>query len=322
MATAAGNAHFVEEEYELAVQMYTEALKESPNDADVLSKRSGAYLKLNQLQLALRDATEAVKIDPLLRMAHYRQGIAFFGMEKFRDAFKSFVKGKELAGNQENVSSRFKTWIRKCEAEIEDDDMDTLDTPASQGACPTPAAEPPAPTTPAASAFRHEWYQSPAHVTVSVFQKNLQSSDVAVQFDRHQCMVTFTISGQHVKALDLALFGPIDPSESTYRVSTVKVEIKMKKAETAQWDQLQRSLVAVLPTAASVTPVVNPVPVKPYASNRDWNKIDKTLTDELEQEKPEGEAAMQKLFADIYAKADESTRRAMNKSFVRTEGDS
>ncbi|RHY32694.1 hypothetical protein DYB32_002345 [Aphanomyces invadans] len=229
MATAAGNAHFVEEEYELAVQMYTEALKESPNDADVLSKRSGAYLKLNQLQLALRDATEAVKIDPLLRMAHYRQGIAFFGMEKFRDAFKSFVKGKELAGNQENVSSRFKTWIRK-----------------------------------------HEWYQSPTHVTVSVFQKNLQSSDVAVHFDRHQvrepsvffknfpiahysfqCLVTFTISGQHVKALDLALFGPIDPSESTYRVSTVKVEIKMKKAETTQWDQLQRSLMAVLPTAGT-----------------------------------------------------------------------
>jgi cobalamin biosynthesis protein CobT len=54
---------------------------------------------------------------------------------------------------------------------------------------------------------------------------------------------------------------------------------------------------------------------KPYASDRNWNAIDKEIKDELENEKPEGDSALNGLFKQIYDRADSPTRRAMMKSY-------
>ena len=67
-------------------------------------------------------------------------------------------------------------------------------------------------------------------------------------------------------------------------------------------------------------PTVKGTKNRPYASHRDWDAIDKSLEEELNAEKPEGDEALNTLFKQIYANADEDTRRAMVKSMQTSGG--
>lgn len=50
-----------------------------------------------------------------------------------------------------------------------------------------------------------------------------------------------------------------------------------------------------------------------------WDKLEAEVKKEEKDEKLEGDAALNKLFQQIYANADEDMRRAMNKSYVRND---
>ncbi|RLN74272.1 hypothetical protein BBJ28_00006224 [Nothophytophthora sp. Chile5] len=121
-----GNALFVEEAYLEAAACYTRALEAQPQDADALSKRAAAYLKLHKLQEAAADASRAAELDASLHMAHLRQGcvhVAFpfaFSLEQYVEAKRAFQRGKQAAPKaNEALAKRFLTWLRKCDAELD-----------------------------------------------------------------------------------------------------------------------------------------------------------------------------------------------------------
>jgi Flp pilus assembly protein TadD len=69
----AGNAAFVDEDFEAAVGHYTAALAAGPH-AEARTKRAAAYLKLNKFAEAAVDAEEAVKLSPESVLALHHKG--------------------------------------------------------------------------------------------------------------------------------------------------------------------------------------------------------------------------------------------------------
>lgn len=55
-------------------------------------------------------------------------------------------------------------------------------------------------------------------------------------------------------------------------------------------------------------------------NKKNWDEINKDLKKQESTEKPEGDAALNALFKQIYERADEDTRRAMIKSYQTSGG--
>lgn len=64
MAREEGNAQFKAGDFAAAVKSYTESIKRDPNDPKAYNNRAAAYTKLVALPEALKDADEAIRVDP------------------------------------------------------------------------------------------------------------------------------------------------------------------------------------------------------------------------------------------------------------------
>lgn len=87
----AGNEHFKKKEYQKAVECYSNALSQCPQDheckAVFLKNRAACYLKLQQYSLALCDCTQALSITPNDAKALYRRAMAYQAAGNLTDAF-------------------------------------------------------------------------------------------------------------------------------------------------------------------------------------------------------------------------------------------
>ena len=354
IAFTEGNELFVDEDYEGAAEAFSRAISESTEadvtNANYYAKRAAAYLKLKRYEEAMDDAVQAIKLNPDLAAAYLRQGLAAFHLDEYESAKVAFEKGVTLVTSKKQKET-YETWIRKCDAEIDDDDdddsdEDKADSDGQDGDIQSMEQEAgkennnavdtgsnfsgsknlPVPTPETMPArFRHDWYQTMDCVVISLMAKNQSEETVNVEFDTRNVTITVNLEDGNDFLLDIDLFDEIDPGTATYRISKPKIEIKLRKNSQYQWPKLERAGddVVILKSSAGAVPAViadSKKSTKAYASNRDWDKIGQDLKKEEEEEKLEGEDALNKLFRDIYSKANEDTRRAMNKSFQTSGG--
>jgi len=179
--------------------------------------------------------------------------------------------------------------------------------------------------------IRHEWYQTQTHVIVSILARNVSKDNVTIDFGERSVDATIVLESSAEYQLSLSLFHKVIASECKFSVGTVKVELKLKKLVPGKWETLEGTGEAevqsmnVAPPAPADVSEAGPSTVAPSkqvysGSKKNWDEIETDLKKKEEEEKPEGEEALNKLFKDIYGRADEDTRRAMNKSFQTSGG--
>ncbi|KAK8679868.1 hypothetical protein V6N13_108831 [Hibiscus sabdariffa] len=322
-------AAFIDDHFELALHLYSQAIQLTPENAELYADRSQANIKLHNFPEAVADANEAIELDPSMSKAYLRKAIACMKLEDYQTAKAALETGAALAPGE----SRFSKLITGCEERIAEKtgnlpeqtlEVGTkIDVPAREiepdmnQPDPVIVAAPPKPT------YRHEFYQKPEEVVVTIFAKGIPLDCVKVDYGEQILSVTINAPGKDAYHFQPRLFAKIIPDKCRYDVLSTKIEIRLAKAEPVHWTSLEFSRevsVAQRVNVSSVSAKQRPVYPSSKPKPVDWDKIEAQVKKEEKDEKLDGDAALNKFFRDIYQDADEDTRRAMQKSFVESNG--
>ncbi|KAL5530275.1 STI1 [Sanghuangporus sanghuang] len=90
-----GNALFKKGDFAGAVKSYTESIKRDPKDPRSYNNRALCYTKLTALPEALKDAEQAIKVDPRFVKAYIRKSNVLFSMKEYTKAIDAIQEAAE-----------------------------------------------------------------------------------------------------------------------------------------------------------------------------------------------------------------------------------
>ncbi|XP_050316039.1 protein SGT1 homolog isoform X2 [Anthonomus grandis grandis] len=165
--------------------------------------------------------------------------------------------------------------------------------------------------------FKHDWYQTDSAVVITILVKNIKEDQLKVDFKNTQVQVHIIVPEYEECHKSYNLSHKIVPEQSTYKLTPSKIEIKLNKVDGIRWDKLEGT---VTEETIKIIPQGHPPSYPTSKKGKDWNQVEKEIKKQEEEEKPEGEEALNKLFQEIYGKGSDEVRKAMNKSFMESGG--
>ncbi|XP_067108836.1 protein SGT1 homolog isoform X3 [Osmerus mordax] len=285
----------IDEDPQKALEELNEALLGNPDNAEWFCQRAYAHLLLKNYSCAANDSKKAQLLQPSLALAFMRTGIAEYHLNHYESSHEAFTQGHQLNDSDKD----FEVWIQRCEEMM---GKQSLNGNANM----QPSAAPPA---------KHDWYQTESQVIVTIMVKNAQKDAVLVSFAEKELSANIRLASGEDLGLSFHLLHPIVPQQSTFKILSTKVEIKMKKTEAIRWEKLEGE--GQEPNIKHFTP--NQYPSSSHYT-RNWDKVVVDIKEEEKKEKLEGDAALNNLFQQIYTDGTDEVKRAMNKSFMESGG--
>ena len=198
----------------------------------------------------------------------------------------------------------------------------------------------PAPSAAASSSsarVTENWFQSASAVTITLFCKGLKRESVSVSVsasDPRLVSARLLLADGSLFEKDWRLFAPVQ-AEPRLELTAYRLEIILSKQQDETWDGLLDSdrkkegvvkrdnVLSAAQPAAPDAASPPPAPLSYPSSSKkkvEWTAVESEAKRLEAEEKPEGDAALQKLFQQIYRDASDDTRRAMVKSFQTSGG--
>ncbi len=355
-----GNKEYTSGSYDVAEDLYNKALECNPAGCEALIGLASICIKSEKFEQAQKHADRAIDVarkssvqletSTLIASAFQKGGLSCFHRGLYQEAKNYFSEGSKYdsspkSGKLKTHNLRYTTslvvlrisfqglrqWIIWCDEKMAKKTASANSEEKSQGTnsntndAPKPSEKVETATIAIPEQkIKHDWYQTETTVVVEVRIKGLKQDHVQVEFDRQELNVNAKVPGRNSDyVLSIELAHEIQPEKCTFKVLSTKLEIKMLKNEGIRWTVLEGEdplPIKATPLPAADSGSATKPPSYPGTSKRDWSKIEKDIEKELEAEKPEGEAALQDLFAKIYKDGDDNLRRAMNKSFQESGG--
>ncbi|XP_059483097.1 protein SGT1 homolog [Neocloeon triangulifer] len=165
-----------------------------------------------------------------------------------------------------------------------------------------------------APAVRIDWYQTETHVTVEAMAKKVDPEKSVIQISSQTVTIDAKLSNGDEYKKDIHLSFEIIPDQSSYKIMSTKIELKLKKRDGIRWEKLEGDETSrPMPAHPEASGGSSGPPKYPSSSKaaKDWDKIT------IEDEKEDG---IDQLFQKIYAEGSDEIRKAMNKSFTESNG--